>query len=884
MLRSLSCLLSFSLVATAHCQSPPKSFETQGDALRQVVVGKHGDQSVLYTSGLEGGVGCYQPDGTHLWSSNTGKPAVLFEINAHDLDGDGRDELLAASGDGFIHCWGADGKRLWKFNPGHKVRFSELAIVPGPKPQIFAGGNDYTLYELDASGNLASKTPIKGMMRSIEAGYFRDKNAPSLFVMTYSHDKFRWRFLGYIDPKTKETQASLDVKKTSNKALKSAMFTDFATHDLNGDGLDEILLFGTASKSSVFLSLNEQLKPTTEFQSPDKDFQRYAHAIGTPLPSGNVLVRFGRLQYLVDPAGNVLKKAGAKNKGVCYNDVCVDPSTQTLFFAGDVSGGNAIYANPLKDTRWFEQDQPVIGRMAEVQQNLQTLHEQAKRFTPPPYQKQNAKPWVMIGAGASDDTRQLKPNPVVYVRNLGHWSEGFDRAPIAEAIGEIAYKVDRRKPYKATREQLVAEARKIEATGEPFVIWAGHGTDPFYMQVGTLEAILQAAPTTCYGFIYAEMHNGTDPRTHYFINEYIPRLAAACRKQGRAKLYFRHKNMFWAASVHLQPWKKIFLSGDYKDVLVPASEDTSSRTQDLNFAGRVGMWMSGAVDDFAIRLIDDNPTSWRPLTPGGQGSISPYLRSGLMRASYGARYAINFGTLKSMNPSIDVLYALMATGALPQASEENLASVGSWHLIQDMDAELVHAVDNHHNVEQYDPADTDAVFSVTQMHWAGTDLPDHDFSKTALGVDYRWLSYLPTLPNGMVPIAASESAPALKQRGALFTTSNGTTGQVGLKPVAAPVFGEVLKQTAKQGGQSLPVLVTGAAWSAIRLDDKHIRVILIDPGYITPKNRQATIRFNGRIPTSARDILRREDLKPQDGQIQLIVPAGSARFIDLSYQ
>jgi len=39
------------------------------------------------------------------------------------------------------------------------------------------------------------------------------------------------------------------------------------------------------------------------------------------------------------------------------------------------------------------------------------------------------------------------------------------------------------------------------------------------------------------------------------------------------------------------------------------------------------MWASGFVNDYAMRLIDDNPTSWRPLSPGGQlidpGYINP---------------------------------------------------------------------------------------------------------------------------------------------------------------------------------------------------------------------------------------------------------------------
>ena len=36
----------------------------------------------------------------------------------------------------------------------------------------------------------------------------------------------------------------------------------------------------------------------------------------------------------------------------------------------------------------------------------------------------------------------------------------------------------------------------------------------------------------------------------------------------------------------------------------------------------------------------DNVTSWRPVTPSGQDTVSPFLRSGVLRAAYGARYGI----------------------------------------------------------------------------------------------------------------------------------------------------------------------------------------------------------------------------------------------------
>lgn len=422
-----------------------------------------------------------------------------------------------------------------------------------------------------------------------------------------------------------------------------------------------------------------------------------------------------------------------------------------------------------------------------------------------------------------------------------------------------------------------------EAKNQPFTLWAGHGNDPFYIQIETLEKILEVAPNTCYGFVYAEMANVEDPRVIYFVKEYMPRLAKAIRKNNKAKLYFRYKNMFWAATSHLPLWKEMFFSNKYSDILVPASEDTSNRIQDLNLAGRVGMQSAGFVDDFAMRLVDDNPTSWRPLSPGGQNSISPYLRQGTLMAAYGSRYGIIIDNNFTEEPGLNVLFALMKSGVLPVVDPKDIASIGAWHLIKDVDKKLIHTVDNHHNLNQYNTEDTDAVFSVGQMHWAGATVPEYDFSNAALGVTYRWVNYLPEMPYGMVPIAPIETKPLVEKQAKPYFVS---TAKVGIRDgvkVPAKEFGAVIKATVAEGAKQLPIVVSGASWSAIKLDDAHTRLILIDPGYINPQEREVTVTFAHKVPQQIVDILSKEVLTATNNKLIVKVPAGAMRFIDVAY-
>jgi hypothetical protein len=675
------------------------------------------------------------------------------------------------------------------------------------------------------------------------------------------------------------------------------MITDVDIADLDQDGLDDILFFGggKAAQKAVgtFTAYNSDYQMIANYNINGKDKQRYAHVYGKSLlPLRNeVMFQFGGLMYVTDAKGKLIEKSGQRHKGLIFNGFSLADNGKQLLAAGQVGGGNTIYNFDLTDKSWMNTEHTLQGRMADVEANLNRLYQQTLQFTLPSYQKKSDKPWVMITkAKLNDEVKALKGADYIEVTQQ-RWTENWDRRDLVKTIGKSALKKDRRGKYKDTKAQLIKKAKAFEKKGEHFVIWAGHVTDPFGVSIDTMEAILEAAPKTAMGFLYAEMHDPQDPRVIHFIDEYMPRLAKALRKQGKAKLYFRYKNVFWAATSHQQPWKDMFFSGKYKDILVPSAEDTTSRTQDINLTGRVGMLAGGYVDDFAVRLVDDNPTSWRPLSPGGQRSVSPYLRTGVITAAYGSRMGIIFDTQYVEQPGLNILFALMKSGVLPVVEKEDILSIGSWMLIDNIDQTLVHAIDNHHEINHYSENDANAIMSTAPIQWAGASLPEHDYSKAALGVDYRWLNFVPEMPNGMVPVAPIETSAMLKKQGTPYFVSDGRVGYKGKKAVSANKFSPVMTDVITQGKKQLPILVEGASWSAVRLDDNHSRIILIDQGYIDPQDREVTITFQGKQPKWVKDILSNEGVMLSktinkgvaQNTSKLTVPAGSVRFIDVGY-
>ncbi|MFI3321931.1 MAG: hypothetical protein R3Y50_05345 [Rikenellaceae bacterium] len=897
-------VLSLLFSAISVSVAAQESVVTDGNGIRNVINADIAGKEMLYISEIDSSVALYTAEGKKVWSKSVENSGLNFEIVAAEITGDSEDDLLLANGNGSVYAFSSKGELLWQYTPDTKVRLSEVAVVgKGKNAKIFTGGNNFILYEVDANGKELSQTAIKGTVRKIESGNFIDKDKESLFVFTYEHDKYRSSFFGYIDPTTKEIVKSGSISDVYKGGI---MVQDLKVSDLNNDGKDD-LLFSGASGGAICFGMDGNLKPIFTFEATREDSQRYAYGKSVSLTPyrDEIIVQYGGVIYLINNRGEFLSKSGAPYRGIIYNDLVFLSDTKKLIGAGQIGGDNSLYYYDLTDSKWSRTEQQIAGRQLEVVENVETLYNQALNFERPSYQKKSDKSYrMMLGAAIIEDDQvhwvETKSDPKMSwldsnVAKLDGGNldiiteyivtENYDRTALVASLGEIALRKDTRKPYTLTQKQIVDWAAEQEKNGNNFSIWAGHGSDPLFMDITTLEKIVEVAPTCCYGFLYAEMQNTEDNRVKYFVETCVPRLATAIRKnKSNAKLYFRYKNMFWAADCHTDLWRKMFFSGEYADILVPSAEDTNNRLQDSNFSGRVGMFASGYVDDYAMRLVDDNPTSWRPLSPGGQRSVSPYLRNAALMMAYGCRYGVLFDINYFEEPGYNALFALMKSGVLPVVDKEDILSIGSWHLMGDVDVEYHESnINNGHDLTPYLEEDNNKVFSNAGVHWCGATVPEYDYSKM-MGVDYRWLNFMPTMPNGMIPITDKDYEPILKKNKADYCMSNVSVGYIKGKEVEAKEFGSYMKNIVEKGAKKMIMRVEGASWGLIKIDDTHARLVLVDSGYIDPKDNKATIYFQTKKPISGIDILTKEKFSTQNSdKLEVVVPAGTMRFIDFEY-
>jgi len=123
--------------------------------------------------------------------------------------------------------------------------------------------------------------------------------------------------------------------------------------------------------------------------------------------------------------------------------------------------------------------------------------------------------------------------------------------------------------YKLTAKPIIAYAARCEREGLAFVMTAGHGNDPFFMQLSTIEGILLAAPTACKGFIFPEVARDETPAFRYAVLSHIKPVCDLCLKHGNRKVFLRAKFLFWAADCYSDMWSWMLADKKYKDVIVP---------------------------------------------------------------------------------------------------------------------------------------------------------------------------------------------------------------------------------------------------------------------------------------------------------------------------
>jgi hypothetical protein len=844
-----------------------------------------------------------------------------------DITGNGTDEIMAANADGTLYCLDSKGKLIWSFRANDAPMYSVCVIHDGDIPYVVCGGYDKSIYYLSGKGELVKEIPSSGY--SLENPWqpypksIPDSNchlANYIRTVRQSDGSEILAVHGVIHTMAVLARGSVYLfKPLEEKPFRiidleeGRPLGELRAADVDRDG-DEEILMGTSTmlQDAFMIRVNPQNADQALFSisSLEDRIDRFGYRVVQPeVITGqgeNVyFILFGSRILLVPPD---LDAGGAEVLACKYsfNDFWKDPEEEKIVLASAQSGGSCVHildlANPAWKQAYSDLDPP--GKIARILENSEDLRKNLESFNPDTWNAGPRPPVYLMSERITRSVRPLVedikahyPSPV-FLNSAGTArAEKYDRSHIQNE--RYRNRRDARRRYDATSEEIVQTfiPRYEDAPGLAF--WGGHGNDPYMIRLSTLKKILDHAEGKKTVLIFPELEDHSE-NFAYVMEDYFYPLADYCRKTN-GQIYVRTKHTFWQANVYLPMWSRL-LSGEYADVFIPAMEETTDKSMEMSIAARVGIWASGATDSWGTRCARDNPSFDRLRQHSHQMLPNHFLRTMVYHVSHGAQYLDNFPVDQDY---MSLLWELIAKGALFVPERSEIVSLSPVHLAMLTPEE--HYLDRSNNVKWttfYDEEfeeNNPFVFSRLSGSWPGAPVTEWDFSRYAAGVKDRLRNFLPPYENGLVLITPPQEGPhadPAARRGALedhlnpvykgitkeyYTDGRHYYSKDGDRQYAADEYYRTIEEDIQRCAKFMPLTVSGhqVAWVAAQTAPDHLRLTLIDGGYLNPDDRTAEVKFHAVIPVKMTDILTGESFKPAGGSVRIDIPCGLFRFIDI---
>jgi hypothetical protein len=893
---------------------PASWFSTGGETIYHLKTGKT-DTKIprsIFAAAFSGNILCFDFSGKKLWEQNTGK-FFPFAMDVLDIDGDGFDECVIASADGSLYIIDHDGKLLAKLCEGKPPLYSVKIVKDNQgKQAIYCGGAEKIIYQLSPKGEILAQKEMIGIIRNIDSGTF-SKTAGLELVVAVTTNNATLSLCMFSLPDFQLKMGPVNSKEKRKYNL--------ITIDQDQDGLD-LIIIGDATGGVIYDSKGSKMGTLMDKPSV-KGRDVFRQVLLAKIPSKN-----GNGEQLIGLCSSDLRFYGTDGSitkqitmDISPAALCYDDATKTILMGSDIGGGDTIFCARLDMSEWEQTLQKLgyQGQQKTIIANIEKLSAQIEAFEAPSYQpKVNPevvcvfpafKPHVSGFPYSPSSHEELYANPTVkalmtlyksefpypsmHFTSNQWFSEKYDRTFLKFGWDKVR---DARMTYQLTSAEIIDYARMHEANGFDFIWTIGHGNDPFFTTNETIEGILRAAPNTCIGFIIPEVAVEDTPGFRYAVVERIKPICDLCIKFGNKKVFLRSKWLFWIADIKTDLWDWILKDKKYKDVIVPAMEETNQRVCDTSISARMGLQLGGWVTDWAGRAVHDNLAyekihNWATPAVG-----SNFLRALCYTFSLGTKYNLiqlseadvigEKAHFRDHALVVKPYLHMLGKGILPwpQKPEDKLSVSSVAVQMKTPSKEFMTAVHGGHDESTY-KYDPKWVFSRLECFWGQAPTPKYDFGYYAIGRRRQALNFVPKNPYGLVPIVPDENSvgeiPGIEKK---ITTDGEVWYDEQGKKRSAAEYAPIIEKTLQKASEKLFCKVTGdVAWTATRLDKSHIRLVLIDPGYLDPADRKAQISIVAKM-LSGTDILSREKLKVKSNSILITIPMGVLRIIDIEHK
>jgi len=921
---ALSMLAGIALWMSPAGGAPIEILTTGGRNIYRLAVAELNARSAgaeIVGSAYDDRVCAFDAGGKHLWDAPTG--GFIFDIAAGDLDGDRRDEVLAACADGFAYAFGPDGKLKFKHDLGAPVWQVAVARLDGRTATVLAGGISRTVVALSANGEISRTAAVNGAVRILRSGDFDGDGADEVAVLPVrGQAKDLVFFRGPKLTPLKERIALEQVPWSSSQAgakklglefrkgkqawtAKSLLSANGAVGDIDGDGADELIYNPGACTLKGGLRRLFDLPEAFKAASYDHHYRMRLLATGdlTPDAGAEVVLLEGPEIRIYDKSG---KQLGAATAPFGFTDVAFVPGVPYghVILGSSPNGDDNLYRLRF-EADWEKQVGGLTrrGAMAAIGTNLQQIANAVAQWRGQPMKGAAAPYDVMInhhlwsgpgtdkcGAWIEEVRLYQKEFPYAGLRFSTCFWPGED-APLLRPDGK-PWERDMRLAHDVPRADIIAAARRFEAAGCHFWVQVGHGCAP-HCEIPTVAAILDAAPKTCLGFISAEDEQLEG--VPYYIEHHVRPILELCLKRGK-KFVPRNKDVWWLHWPADPQVRALIFDGRYRSVIVPGVEDSNSRTTDAQLAARVGLWLDGQVDDWCSRICADwfcvsRSWEWEYVMTG-----HPHLRYLVSQAALGARVFMFMSGERSRGSDewtavgregARTFLHMIGKAVLVPPRREQLRAISPMALVMETPTKRFreHGGNGHHP-EHWGQDGTDQqpwAFDRLGCYWAMAPLPQTDVAALAWGRSRRSSeNIITTAPHGLVAVVAGQPPQSAGRWTSLWTTDGDRLTKGGKSHPLSEARASMAVEL-NDGSKTLPFRVEGRVFhKIIELFPGRFCIVLVDPGWLDPAGREVTIAANVAGRWRAMDRLTGEKLGGLGQPMRVRVPAGGCRFVDLA--
>jgi len=169
--------------------------------------------------------------------------------------------------------------------------------------------------------------------------------------------------------------------------------------------------------------------------------------------------------------------------------------------------------------------------------------------------------------------------------------------------------------------------------------------------------------------------------------------------------------------------------------------------------------------------------------------------------------------------------------------------------------------------------------------WGMTNTPDHALQAVLMDKSRQFGYQIPATPYGLIAFVPEYAD--LSQVAGVRDWWHTDGIYIWKEDISEKLTGmsaaTTLQSAFEEGAKQLPFRVNGYAFlNILKIKKNHYRLYLIDPGYLDPANRNVQVKIQMKGIFEAIDILNGNPVSIKDSEINVEIPAGSLRIIDVT--